>query len=163
MSLIQQNYRKIKKINIVTKSEFIPKQFLPCWNSNVIESWIWRIKGLAEHFVYFCDDMYVGRPVKPTELFIDGKPILRIYEGKPDYPLLSVLDSKVDYGDYVRMWAGAVEQYGLHYTRIQHQALPYRKSLMKNTKKMFYKQVKIKYVKANLILIFYVLLHHYLS
>ena len=134
----------IEGIEIVKESQFVPKKYLPIhWNSNVIESWIWRIKGIAEHFVYFCDDMYVGRPVKQTEFFLDGKPVMRIYDGKPDYPPLSKV--RLDAGDYVRMWAGAVEKYGLHYTRIQHQALPYKKSLMK----AFYKEFEVQVNEAS--------------
>jgi hypothetical protein len=135
-----------KGIRIVRESEFVPNKYLPIlWNSNVIESWIWRIKDLAEHFVYFCDDMYVGRPAQPTDFFLQGKPILRLYDGIPDYPPLSMLKSLETRGDYVRMWAGAVEKHDLHYTRIQHQALPYKKSLMKK----FYMKYKPFIEKAS--------------
>ena len=148
------DYTKLPKasnIKTVKESDFVPKQFLPVlWNSNVIESWIWRIDGIAEHFVYFCDDMFVGQKVKRGDFFLQGKPVLRIYDGKPDYPPLSVLKTQKlwpNHGDYVRMWAGVVEEYNFHYTRIQHQALPYRKSHMER----FYNQYesKIKLASKN--------------
>ncbi|MET8151566.1 stealth family protein [Actinoplanes sp. NPDC049668] len=42
---------------------------LPTFNSHAIESRLHRIPGLAEHFIYFNDDMFVGRPVPPTAFF----------------------------------------------------------------------------------------------
>jgi hypothetical protein len=42
---------------------------LPTFNSHAIESRLHRIPGLAEHFIYFNDDMFLGRPVLPTAFF----------------------------------------------------------------------------------------------
>lgn len=125
-----------KNVKIVKESEIVPKKFLPVtWNSNVIETWVWRIKNLSERFIYMCDDMYIGKPTTPDAFFFNNTPILRVCEGSPDYPPLSRINTTIP---YVRMWANAVEKYNMHYTRIQHQVLPYRKSLMQK----FYKQYK---------------------
>jgi hypothetical protein len=122
-------------VKIVFESSFVPRKYLPVvFNSNVIESWLWRIEGLSEHFVYSCDDMYVGRPARLEDFFAaGGRPITRLYSGPPDYPAKT--DSPIP---YVQMWSAAVREYGMHYTRIQHQMLPYRKSHMAR----FYKQYK---------------------
>jgi hypothetical protein len=42
---------------------------LPTFNSHAIESRLHRIPGLAECFLYFNDDMFLGRPVPPTAFF----------------------------------------------------------------------------------------------
>ncbi|KUN90181.1 sugar phosphotransferase [Streptomyces bungoensis] len=42
---------------------------LPVFNSHAIESQLHRIEGLAEHFLYFNDDMFIGRPVSPHAFF----------------------------------------------------------------------------------------------
>ncbi|MFD5078591.1 stealth family protein [Streptomyces sp. NPDC058371] len=42
---------------------------LPTFNSHSIESQLHHIEGLAEHFLYFNDDMFVGRPVAPHAFF----------------------------------------------------------------------------------------------
>ncbi|WP_246607156.1 stealth family protein [Paractinoplanes toevensis] len=42
---------------------------LPTFNSHAIESRLHLIPGLAEHFIYFNDDMFLGRPVPPTAFF----------------------------------------------------------------------------------------------
>lgn len=62
------------KINVVVHDEFIPSQFLPTFNSVVIERYMHLISGLAEHFVYFNDDFYIIRPIAPSRFFQDGLP-----------------------------------------------------------------------------------------
>lgn len=42
---------------------------LPTFNSHSIESQLHHIHGLAEHFLYFNDDMFIGRPVAPQAFF----------------------------------------------------------------------------------------------
>ena len=44
-------------INLVDHKAIIDSCFLPTFNSDAIESAIWRIPGLSEEFVYFNDDM----------------------------------------------------------------------------------------------------------
>ena len=63
------------KLNIVNHSDFMPSEALPTFNSNAIELCIHRISGLMEQFVLFNDDMFITRPVKPTDFFKDGKPV----------------------------------------------------------------------------------------
>ena len=42
---------------------------LPTFNSHAISARIHHIPGLAEHFVYLNDDVFIGRPVKPEQWF----------------------------------------------------------------------------------------------
>lgn len=60
------------KLNIAKHSDFIPQQYLPTFSSQPIELNLHRIKGLAERFVYFNDDMFLLKPVK-KELFFAGE------------------------------------------------------------------------------------------
>lgn len=54
---------------------------LPVFNSHSIEAMIPHIPGLAEQFVYFNDDMFLGAEVQPTDFFTpDGVAILRFSE-----------------------------------------------------------------------------------
>ena len=62
------------KLHIVRHDEFIPEQYLPTFSSHTIEMNIHRIPGLAEHFVYFNDDMFLLRPRQPESFFRDGLP-----------------------------------------------------------------------------------------
>lgn len=62
------------KLHLVDHTDYIPEEYLPTFNSNVIEMNFHRIPGLAEQFVYFNDDMYLNDVVSPTDFFQDGKP-----------------------------------------------------------------------------------------
>ncbi|MDL4912837.1 MAG: stealth family protein [Enterobacterales bacterium endosymbiont of Blomia tropicalis] len=63
----------IKKITFIDHIDIIPHQFLPTFNSHVIEAYLHRIEGLAEHFLYFNDDFFVARPLKPQHFFKSNK------------------------------------------------------------------------------------------
>lgn len=45
------------------------EQYLPTFNSLSIETMLWRIPGLSEHFVYFNDDVLVCRSIPPNIFF----------------------------------------------------------------------------------------------
>ena len=64
------------KLRLVEHREYIPKQYLPTFNSNVIELRLHHIADLSEHFVLFNDDMFLTAPVKPEDFFL-----LRTYAG----------------------------------------------------------------------------------
>jgi hypothetical protein len=50
---------------------------LPTFNSRSIETMLWRIPGLAEHFVYLNDDFALVRSVSVADWFDQGRPVLR--------------------------------------------------------------------------------------
>ena len=66
------------KIQIVDHTEILPPQSLPSFNATVIEHFLYRIPGLAEHFLFANDDMFINRPVSTADFFgSDGLPIIR--------------------------------------------------------------------------------------
>lgn len=65
---------KAPKLHIVRHDEFIPKEYLPTFSSHVIEMNIHRIPDLADHFVYFNDDMFMLRSMQPENFFRSGLP-----------------------------------------------------------------------------------------
>lgn len=62
------------KLNHVKHRDYIPAQYLPTFNANTIEMNIHRIPDLAEHFVFFNDDMFLLRPMAQEAFFRDGLP-----------------------------------------------------------------------------------------
>jgi Stealth protein CR2, conserved region 2/Stealth protein CR1, conserved region 1 len=50
---------------------------LPTFNSLAIETMLWRIPGLAEHFLYFNDDVFLTARVDVADFFSDFGPVLR--------------------------------------------------------------------------------------
>ncbi len=69
------------KIIIVEHSETFPSEkYLPNTNSNAIETTIANIPGLSNHYIYFNDDIFLGRRVKYTDFFTtDGKALIDDY------------------------------------------------------------------------------------
>ena len=69
------------KIVIVDHTETFPSpKYLPNTNSNAIETTIVNIKGLSEHYIYFNDDIFLGKNIKYTDFFtFDGKAIVDKY------------------------------------------------------------------------------------
>lgn len=53
------------------------EEYLPTYNSMSIETMLYRIPGLSEHFLYLNDDFFIIKNTKPSDFFRDGKPILR--------------------------------------------------------------------------------------
>lgn len=71
------------KLHLVRHADILPAEALPTFSSHAIEMNIHRIPGLAEHFVYFNDDMFLLRPMPATSFFRDGLPCT--YGG--EYPI----------------------------------------------------------------------------
>lgn len=59
------------KLKVVKHSDFMPKRYLPTYNSVAIEMNMHRIEGLSERFVYFNDDMFLCRPIG-ERVFFEG-------------------------------------------------------------------------------------------
>lgn len=64
-----------KKLKIVNHSDYIPKEYLPTFNSHTIELNFHRIKELSNKFIYFNDDMFPINPISKDEFFCKGIPV----------------------------------------------------------------------------------------
>jgi hypothetical protein len=53
------------------------EEALPTFNSLSIETFLWRIPGLSEHFVYFNDDVFLTSPVNFSDFFTATGPVMR--------------------------------------------------------------------------------------
>lgn len=67
------------KISIVDHKEIFAtcEDALPTFNSLSIETMLWQIDGLAEHFLYFNDDVFLTAPVTVADFFSAAGPVLR--------------------------------------------------------------------------------------
>ena len=71
------------KVEVVPHSAFFGAcaDGLPVFNSHAIEAVLHQIPGLAEHFVYFNDDMFLGAPIRAEDFFPQsGQALVRISE-----------------------------------------------------------------------------------
>lgn len=62
------------KLHFVRHEDYIPVESLPVFSSNPIEVNLHKIEDLAEHFVYFNDDIFLVGPVSPDRFFHKGLP-----------------------------------------------------------------------------------------
>lgn len=63
-----------KKLVLINHKDYIPNEYLPTFNSNVIEIYMNRIPNLSEQFVYFNDDTFIVNHMKKEDFFKNGKP-----------------------------------------------------------------------------------------
>lgn len=62
------------RLHIVRHEDFIPSEYLPTFNTNAIELNLFRIPGLAGHFVYFNDDTFIIHDMSREDFFYHGIP-----------------------------------------------------------------------------------------
>jgi hypothetical protein len=60
------------KLNLVKHSDYIPAEFLPTFNSVVIERYLHLIPGLADRFVYFNDDFFITNYLPESRFFAEN-------------------------------------------------------------------------------------------
>jgi len=75
----KQNTNTYKKVSIIDHKVIFRdyEQFLPSFSSRSIESFMFRIPDLAEHFIYLNDDFFLINPTEPDDFFKNGLPVLR--------------------------------------------------------------------------------------
>ena len=66
-------------VHVVLHEQFIPKSFLPTFNSCTIEMFLWNIPGLSEKFIYTNDDVFILNPILKSQVFQDYKVIIDIF------------------------------------------------------------------------------------
>ncbi|MBW7920747.1 MAG: stealth conserved region 3 domain-containing protein [Rubellimicrobium sp.] len=112
------------RLRWVRHDEVIPPEYLPTFNSHVIESCLHRIPGLAGHFIYMNDDFFVARPLgKP--FFFDGNGAARALLEPYGKVLGPVVEGAPDYLNAARNSAALIrETFGFVPTRL-HRHAPY--------------------------------------
>jgi hypothetical protein len=70
---------RLSSIRVVDHKEIFRdyEKYLPEFNSISIGNMVWRIDGLSENFVYFNDDVFLIREIKPEDWVINNRPVLR--------------------------------------------------------------------------------------
>ena len=123
------------KIRVVDHREIMPPEILPCFNSSVIEYFLYKIPDLAEHFLFANDDMFFNAHSSPDFFFgKDGFPIVRLKRkpfGKWHYRLKFLVGKKLgQYNDMLKVSSLMVEEkFGKYYPGVPHHNIDaYKKS-----------------------------------
>lgn len=62
------------KLNLVSHEDYIPNEYLPVFNSSLIEIYLHKIPDLSGHFVYFNDDLFIINHLPEERFFINNIP-----------------------------------------------------------------------------------------
>ena len=62
------------RLKIINHKDYIPKEYLPTFNSNVIELNLHRIPELSENFIIFNDDMFAIDKIPEEMFFVNNVP-----------------------------------------------------------------------------------------
>ena len=68
---------KNEKIKFVYHRDIIPSEFLPNFNSMIVECFAHKIKGLSENFIWSNDDMIFTKPIPMNFYFENNAPVHR--------------------------------------------------------------------------------------
>ena len=86
------------KLVLIKHDDYIPKEYLPTFNSHTIELNLNKIPGLSEHFVYFNDDVYLNAPITPSYYFKKGLPCdnnEELLSNRPQYNPLNPFNIRI--------------------------------------------------------------------
>lgn len=115
------------KIKVVDHKEIMPSQSLPCFNSALIEQFLYKIPGLSEKFIYANDDMFINKELTINDLFTpEGFPIIRMTR-KPFRKFRWFWREKIcrkplkNYSKKIARAAQIIEKkYGIYYSGMPH-------------------------------------------
>ena len=122
-----------KKVAIVDHSVIFKgyEDYLPTFNCRPIETCIYRIPELAEHFIYFNDDFFLINETKPSDFFKNGLPVLRGKWLKFDKDIFYKKFKKPKVG-HKKIQQKAAQLLGFNkYYNFKHTPHPLRKSTFK--------------------------------
>lgn len=92
------------KLRWITHKEFMPKEYLPSFNSSAIEMNLHRIEDLSENYLYFNDDTYLIKDSQPSDFYKKNQP-----------KLLAVYDALVPWSPFTNIYHNDVELIYRHF------------------------------------------------
>lgn len=118
---------KYEKVKVIYHSDFIPKEYLPTFNSTCIEMFIPFIPNLSEYFLYANDDMFFYNKTEIKDFYTDDIPFNDFYYiPKKENNNLTIYDNHClnNYSCAFNVNKDEVKEY----LTLHHVIRPYRKS-----------------------------------
>lgn len=121
------------RVRVIAHTDLFPrKDDLPTFNSHAIEACLHRIPGLAEHFLYFNDDVFLGRETDAETYFTMSGLIKCRFSMTASIPGV-----RPDHASTPTEWASynassaIAEDFGLRFDRkLKHVPMPLKRSLL---------------------------------
>lgn len=121
------------RVKIVDHKDIFPDpSVLPVFNSHAIESCLHRIPGLSERFVYFNDDVFLGKPSTPYDFFTQGGRVKHYFSGHLSFNKEWVAHGTLPTDAAFRTTIRLIEaRFGFTpVAKVQHTPHPMRKSVL---------------------------------
>lgn len=121
------------RVKLVDHRDIFPDpSVLPVFNSHAIESCLHRIPGLAERYIYFNDDVFLGRPVSPADFFGPRGEVKLNFSAKlsfsPEYVAKGTLPTDAAFRSTIRVIEA---RFGMTpIAKVLHTPHPMRKSVL---------------------------------
>ena len=128
---------KHHKLKLIKHEDYIPKEYLPTFNSHTIELNFHRIKDLSEHFVYFNDDTFITNYMSESDFFENWLP--------KQIAWLSALPTNDEVFAYIM----------LNNTLLINRHFSYDEIINKHKKKWYYPWYSIRVLAQTIFLQFY--------
>lgn len=130
------------KIVIVDHTEIIESQYLPTFNSHVIEANLYKIKDLSEEFIYFNDDVYVARDLSKSHFFRSNGLASVFTSNKVVADLTTKRATATSYASQ-----NTIKLLNQHYGQVpsnllQHTYIPLKKETFVLAENVFYNEIK---------------------
>lgn len=128
------------RIRVVPHSEIFPDpSVLPTFNSHAIEACLHRIPGLADRFLYFNDDVFLGREMREDDFYTQGgliksrfSPSAFVTSGRPADDAIPT-----DWASYNAVTL-MQREFGMTFTRkTKHVAHPLSRSMLEEMEQRF--------------------------
>ena len=115
------------RLRLTHHADFFPVGGLPTFHSDAIQSYVWRIPGIAEHFVLLDDDMCFLSPTSPADFYdAQGRIIVAA-----DKRLVQMRSGDPTHRRAIATQTALARKLGpLSYTRIAHGPYAFTRSLM---------------------------------
>lgn len=100
---------KHPKLILIKHSEIIPSQFLPTFNSMVIEAFLHKIPNLTDNYLYFNDDVILMSN-KNAAFFIDNYGIpYSLHENNNEYNCITMKNIDINNYEFTEGWCFNLE------------------------------------------------------
>ncbi|WP_298550697.1 Stealth CR1 domain-containing protein [uncultured Algibacter sp.] len=129
------------------------EEYLPTFNNRPIDTCLHRIPNLAEHFLYFNDDVFLINKTQPEDFFKNEWPIIRGEWTKFEEDKIKKLVKKPKVGHKTAQQIAAKQLGFKKYYRFRHTPHPLRKSTFvnyfKENEDIFIENIKHKFRHPN--------------
>jgi hypothetical protein len=129
-----------EKITFIDHKDFIPHEYLPTFNSQVIECFLPKIPELSEYFLYMNDDFFITKPVSYSTFFNGNKMKIFIERRKHRYPNHKLIHAPVLLDRDVSSQVFAIEmKKPILYIKFEHLPFCFHRPTLENAFSIFFK------------------------